>query len=342
MINGRTRGGWKAVALACAIPLLLTACTPPVGEKAGLSRDAAELFRNIPDGDYLMLGYIDFTNFVGSEFGQKVIEFSPSGSLWDEKLGIGYDQVDRAVFAMRFQGDFSTESSEVIMILSSPLSEEDILTRLDTKADYFEKEDLEGTSFYKLQDFGFAQPRDGLIAIGTPDLVRSAVRLAKGEGKAHGVKGILRRFKEDLRQDDSFWVGIDGINKFLIPISQRETLLKGFTTLKSGFLAVSFDEDAKFRGLVTCEDEESAAKIASSLSTLVGMLNFLIKQAEFSDLPPEVDADRLRNYLVTMLDTVDIRSRGNDIVINFTAASDIIDFLAEVTKEIVTVDGSQQ
>ena len=334
-----------AAALACALPILLAACTPPVGDgdKAGLSRDASDLFRSIPDGDYLVVGYIDFTNFVDSEFGRKVIEFSPSGNLWDEKLGIGYAQVDRAVFAMHFSGeDFSTGAGELIMIMSSPLSEEEILAKLDTKAEYFEKEDLDGTSLYKLQDFSFAQPCEGLIAIGAPELVRSAVYLARGEGKALGEKGVLRRFKDNLRQDDSFWVGIEGINKFLIPISQRETLLQGFTTLQNGFIAISFNKDAKFRGLVTCEDDESAAKIASSLSTLVGMLNFLIKQAEFNDLPPEVDVERLRNYLVTMLDTVDIQSRDNDIVINFTAASDIIDFLAEVTKEIVTVDGSQQ
>ena len=324
------------------LPLFLSACPPTGGNggKVGLSITTKSLFGNIPDGDYQLVGFLDFTKFVDSEFGRKIIEFSPTALIWDEKLGLGYDEAKMAVFVARFGEDLSTEG-EVLMVVAGDLSEDDIISRLDTKAEYFQKEELEGVNFYTLQEFSFAVPTEGLIAFGSPELVRSAIKLSKGKGKALGKKGVLSKFKEDMRQDDSFWVGIDQIDKILVPLSSRETLLKGFTTLQSGFLAISFDEDAKFRGLVSCEDEESAAKIASSLGTLVGMLSFLIKQAEFEDLPAEVDADRLRGYLVSMLDSIDIRSEGKNILVNFTAASDIVDYLAEVTKVIVTDSDDQ-
>jgi hypothetical protein len=72
--------------------------------------------------------------------------------------------------------------------------------------------------------------------------------------------------------------------------------------------------------------------------TLVGMLNLVIKNADFDDLPQEIEPRELRRNLVAMLESISVASEGTLVTFTFTAPQKIIDYLARVAKEIVTED----
>jgi len=329
----------SAVALSVVFLLVSVACPPRNGveDESGLSQQARELFAGIPDGDYFLIGYLDLQKFADSDFGSRIVEFYSIYDIWKNKLGVGVDKVDRIAFAVRL-GNELTENGDVIMLMSGSLDEDYVLAQLDRKIDYFKKEEFAGIDLYTVEEFGFASIRKGLVAIGTPDLLRSAVELAAGRGKALKLSRRMSAFEEFLRRNDSFWIGINDIDKIISRLAQREAILKGFTTLQSGFLAVAFDEDAEFRVNVVCKNEEDAAQIASSLTTLVGMLNFLIKNADFEDIPTDLEPESLREHLTSMLDSIDVSSSDNLVNIRFVAPQEIIDYLAMVTKEIVTAE----
>jgi hypothetical protein len=324
------------ILLAAASALLLSAACPPkeAGTKAGLSPESQHLFSYIPDSEYTIIGFIDLEDFADSEFGIRLMELSPPVALWDKKLGVNLDKFERIALAARFDEDLSQEP-EVLVLMSGDLDEEWVMNELGRKSEYFKKDRLYGVNVYAVEEFGFAVPEDGLVAIGTPGLVRESIGLKGRGGKSLAGGDGLENVVGNLKQSDTFWINVEGINRFLEPVAEREGLLKGFTTIRSGFAAVAFDRNADFRFLITCSSQEDADKMASGFRAIIGVLNFLISNADFDDLPEELDAESLRDNLISLLDSVEVDHQDTQIVVTFTASQRIIDFLADVTKSII-------
>jgi len=325
------------LAVSLAILLVLTGCPPPESEnpaESGLTAESQSLFGFIPDDDYCILSYIDLEKFIDSEFGRRIIEFSPTYNVWNEKLGVGMDAVERLAIAAKYTEGSKTDGEAIILMWGQP-DEEWIFNRLGRKREFFKKEEVEGAKLYTLEDFAFVLLNKKLLAIGTPKILRESLRLAKGKGRSLAEGKGLSKFQEYLRHGDSFWLAIDQIDRIIKPLAERESLLKGFVTLRSGLLAVAFEKDALFRVQVTCSSEEDASQIASSLMTLIGLLNFFIKNADFDDLPEALEPQDLRRNLVSMLDSVNVENSGALVNFNFKVPNEIIDYLAQVTKSIV-------
>lgn len=339
-ITARHRSYALTVAVLLATAAILTGCPPPdneSSEETGLTAASQDLFGYIPDDDYCVLSFIDVNKFTDSEFGRRIIEFSPTYNVWNEKLGVGIDAVERLAIAAKYESEPSGPEEAIILMWGKP-DEEWIFNRLGRKREYFKQEEVEGVKLYTLEDFGFVLLNKNVLAIGTPKILRESLRLARGKGRSLAEGKGLDKFAGYLHQDDSFWLTIDKINRIIKPLSERESLLKGFVTLRSGILAVAFDKDALFRVQATCSSDEDASQIASSLMTLVGMLNFVIKNADFDDLPEAIEPQDLRRNLVAMLDSVNVNSSGAIVTFTFTAPNEIIDYLARVTKTIVSME----
>jgi hypothetical protein len=332
---------FPVAALIAAAVLVLSACPPQTekqaGQEKGPTKESLELFSFIPDGDYNLLCFLDIDKISGSAFGQRIIEFSPAYNVWNQKLGVGMEKINRIAIAAKYIEDSKRPAEAIVLMWGIP-NEEWIFEKLGRKREYFKKEEVEGTSLYTLEDFAFALLDKKLLAIGTPEIIRDSLRLARGKGKSLTSGGRLSKYEKYLRQEDSFWLTIDGIDKIISPLAERETILKGFSTLRSGVLAASFKKDVDFRVQVTCASEEDASQIASSLMTLVGMLNLVIKNADFDDLPQEIEPRELRRNLVAMLESISVASEGTLVTFTFTAPQKILDYLARVAKEIVTED----
>jgi hypothetical protein len=327
--------------VAVAAVVVLGACTPPESSNTvstkGLTKASRDLFSFIPDADYNVLCYIDLDKFSGSEFGRRIIEFNPAYNVWTEKLGVGMDRISRVAIAAKLGKDTNKPGEAIVLMWGDP-DQEWIFNELGRKREYFKREELEGSSIFTLEDFSFTLLSQKLLAIGTPEIIRESLRLARGKGSALTAGKELNKFTGYLEQEDALWLAIDGIDRIIKPVAEKEEILKGFTTLRSGILAISFKKDASFRVQVTCSSEDDASQIASSLVTLVGMLNLVIKNADFTDLPQELEPKELRSNLISMLQSIQVESSGTLVTFTFTAPQQIIEYLARITKKIVSVN----
>jgi hypothetical protein len=328
-------------ALALALVILNSiACDDEESSQQGLSTWAFELFERIPDGNYSMLGYANLEAFVNSDFGQLLLQFFPSYQDWSKRLGIKFENLERLAF-VAYPPSKEEKYGAILMVLVGDVEEQAILDLPGVRDIQFELQELNGNRVYSMQEgLSFCVPEKGFMVFGSTRLVNSTLMmdsedtetLAEGEG--------IEPFEDYFLKTDDFLVAIDGIDLIIESLREEYSLLSRFSLFKSGVVGVDVDKDARLRIQAVCDSPQNAERIASGIQGVVGLLSVLVENEPLSYSAEsnfvKLDIQKLRDLIIMMLESVEAVSADEEVVIKATIPYDLIDYIATVTKEIVS------
>lgn len=336
-------GIWGLVFVASAA-VLVTAGSCDVRENAtDNSKKRAEvtagLFKYIPDEQYFSLGFTDIDSILGNDWVQQLMSLSPDIKIWDTKLGIGIDRFHKIAMAIMPPSSEEKEPSALI-IMSSDISEEAILEILGDKSTYFKKLHVGGyTQYVSGENFSFGFLKDGIVALGTPDLVKKSIELREGKGRSLMEGKYLAGFERYLGSDDDFWFGLGDISKMIEGISDRAPIVKNFSKIEFVYLGFKASEGIRTRVIMDCTTEKDAGKIARGLSSLIGLMSTLMDFEGSVTLSEDelvgISAEELKALIEEFFDNIEIDSRGKQVIINVDVPQDMIDFLIESSRKVL-------
>jgi hypothetical protein len=335
----RTRSLCTIPYIAVTLLLLsLLACDDAVDEK-GLSPLAKALMRQIPDGEYSMLGYADLEAFAQSKFGRLLLQFFPSYEDWSKKLGLRVEDLGRLAFAA-YAPKSGEQYGTVLLILNGNFSERTVLNFPGVKDLSIKTGKIGDYQVYHLEGgFSFCLPEQGVLFLGSTPMVESALRLNDGEGKALVDGDGLEGFRKFFRTADDFMVAVNGIDRIIDGLEENYPLLQRFEILKAGVVGVDLEEDAHLRIVATCDTAKNAERIANAFQGLVGLLTLIVEGENFSNVSTDIvdiDMDELRGLLVRMLESVEAVSDEEEVTIRASIPRDLIDYIASTTQQVVS------
>lgn len=337
-----------AALVIAAMPLFAGSCDvrdTEVDKSAKRVEETSSLFKFIPDGKYLSLGFTDIESILGNEWVKRLINLNPDIRIWDEKLGVrieGFHKI--AIALMPPSGD--DEDPTALIIMLSDLPEKGILDLLGEKRTYFNKLKVgDKTQYVSGENFSFGFLQENIVALGSPDLVRKAIEMSEGKGSSLLSGKNLKDFERYLGSDDDFWLGISNLSHWIEQIAYRAPIVKNFGKIDFIYFGFKATEGLKSRVIMDCISEKAAGKIARGLSTMVGLMSTLMDFDNSITLSEDelasISVEEMKSLIEDFLKNIDINSKGKQVSINVEMPKKMIDFLIDSMKKVLELEQNQ-
>ena len=326
------------ICLASSV-LFLSGCGKGKQTEAEAEKEAhtKELFQYIPDGEYLSLSYADVDSIISSAWAQKFLELFQPLELWDEKLGVNIEQFHMLTMAvgMPRKGDLDPS---VLMVMSSDVTMDEVLSMIGEKSYYFKKQEVgKYIQYFSGSDFSFGFLDDGIVLLGTPDMVEEALNLGNGDGVSLVDGRGLGYFEDYMSNRDNFWIGVGGFDDLLGEVTSEYSFMKGFSKIEFIYVGMEVGDNVIPRIVAECTSEQAAGKIARGLSGMLGLMGTLINMQDLQiDVPNEdVPLEELKELVEEFFDNISITSEGKKVIISMKIPERMLDFFLRLTRDFM-------
>lgn len=237
-------------------------------------------------GDVSVIGSIDLEKLQAIEIFKESIKESQSSEQYAlfAKAGLTAENVKRAAYGVDIAKTITGGEPGVIVLIevSVPLIEQKIVGVLEQEKVIINKETVGDKTAYELKvpgpesSFLLAVINENILAVGSADLVRKAIRLAGGEGEAVTDNSELMALCSNGNLPDLIWVGGILSKEMMKKLGEKGGPAAAGPIspdqISSIFLSINYETGKGLSITVkaTCESEDVAAKAIPELQKLKG------------------------------------------------------------------------